>query len=402
MAGLPLLLTVLALGAPPVEATTLDGRRVVGELEKLGAETFVAKTTEGPAELPVADLLEVRFTAPGEAPAPPENAVHVGMVDGTRLRGASIAVAGGQATVALPGLDALRVPVASVANFRLGAGGGPLEAAWSALTERELKRDLLVVQKGDVLDHLEGQVGTIDDKTIRFLLDGDEIPVNRARVYGVVYARRPPEGMQTACRVELAGGDVLSAKSVAWSDKGLETVLASGGTLTVPAAGLKSLDFSAGKVRWLSQMEPRQLDYTFFFDDEADRWVKQMRKDRNQDGGPIRLGRKEYRRGLWLHSRTLVRYRLGTEYRRFQAVMGIEESDENVARHGDVKVTIAVIMPGDERKVLLEADVKGTDKQPRVLDLDVSGARDLEILVDFGGNDDVADHLALGDAKVLK
>ena len=73
--------------------------------------------------------------------------------------------------------------------------------------------------------------------------------------------------------------------------------------------------------------------------------------------------------------------------------MGI---DQAVAPLGNVHVVIS----GDG-KTLLESDVRGSD-QPQNLDLDVAGVRDLEILVDFGGDLDIADHLDLADAKVIK
>ena len=63
---------------------------------------------------------------------------------------------------------------------------------------------------------------------------------------------------------------------------------------------------------------------------------------------------------------------------------------------GDVHVVIS----GDG-KPLFEGDVRGSD-EPRILDLDVAGIRDFEILVDFGGDLDIADHLDLADAKVIK
>lgn len=75
--------------------------------------------------------------------------------------------------------------------------------------------------------------------------------------------------------------------------------------------------------------------------------------------------------------------------------MGI---DASVASNGmgDVHVVIS----GDG-KTLLEADVQGRHA-PKPLDLDVTGVRDLEILVDFGGDLDIADHLDLAEARVIK
>mgnify|MGYP003493769952 CR=1 FL=1 len=67
-----------------------------------------------------------------------------------------------------------------------------------------------------------------------------------------------------------------------------------------------------------------------------------------------------------------------------------------MAPRGDVHVVIQ----GDG-KTLLETDVKGSDN-PQPVDLDVSGIRDLDILVDFGADLDISDHLDLCDAKVIK
>ena len=110
---------------------------------------------------------------------------------------------------------------------------------------------------------------------------------------------------------------------------------------------------------------------------------------------PLRLGNKVYARGLCLHSKTQLKYRLGGEYRRLQTVIGI---DHLVASngYGDCRLVIS----GDG-KSLFEADVKAKDS-PRPIDLDVEGVVMLEIQVDFGGNLDISDHLDLADAKLVK
>jgi hypothetical protein len=73
--------------------------------------------------------------------------------------------------------------------------------------------------------------------------------------------------------------------------------------------------------------------------------------------------------------------------------MGI---DDSVRRLGNVRVLIS----GDS-KALFDGVVKGTDA-PRPLDLDVRGVRDLEILVDYGAELSIGDHLDLADARLLK
>jgi hypothetical protein len=105
------------------------------------------------------------------------------------------------------------------------------------------------------------------------------------------------------------------------------------------------------------------------------------------------LGGESYEKGLALHSRTEIVYRLPEGFRRLQMVAGI---DDAVRDGGNVRLTIT----GDGKQLWDEA-LSGTDK-PLPIDLDVSGVRRLTILVDFGLDLDVADHLLLCDARIVK
>jgi hypothetical protein len=61
---------------------------------------------------------------------------------------------------------------------------------------------------------------------------------------------------------------------------------------------------------------------------------------------------------------------------------------------------VRLVIQGDDR-VLLETSVAGTEAA-RLVDLDLTGVRRLSILVDFGENLDVADHLDLAEARIVK
>ena len=119
--------------------------------------------------------------------------------------------------------------------------------------------------------------------------------------------------------------------------------------------------------------------------------------NQNFTGKPLQLGNTIYARGLCIHSKTELAYRLSKEMRRFQAMMGI---DNYVAQNG--LGDVHVVIKGDD-KTLLDTIVRGTD-EPKKLDLDVTGVVVLDILVDFVGDDDlgVGDHLDLADAKFIK
>jgi hypothetical protein len=157
------------------------------------------------------------------------------------------------------------------------------------------------------------------------------------------------------------------------------------------------LDFSRGKVEYLSQMKPESVDWTPYFAplgaQDAQHAFFRFRTDRGLREPTLSLGGKTYQRGLALHSRTELVYRLDGRWRRLEAVAGI---DDSVQGKGHVRLTIR----GDGQ-VLYDEQIAGRDA-PRPVSLDVSGVRRLTILVDFGDDLDVADHLDLCEARIIK
>ena len=391
MGTLSALLAVAAIAATPVEVSTLSGETLKGELEQISAMSVQLRGEKGPVKISLAEVLGVRFTqdASGQPPvkAGPSQIV---LMDGSRFTCDKV-TADRDLLVESSVLGSVRVPLQAVSSIRLMPAETALKDVWNGLQKRALKSDLLVIRKKSGLDHLDGFIGTIDEKTVKILLDGDEIPLKRDRVYGVVFSNRTAPRTAAVCRAVLAGGGAVQLKRISWDGNELKASLAAGGDVKLSLDKIRSLDFSAGKVVFLADIEPRDVKYTPYFDH-----VFKYRRNRNDDGRPLRLGKKVYARGLWIHSKTKLVYRLGQDYRRFRAVMGI---DYEVAKRGNGNVH--VVIKGDN-KTLLEADVTAADK-PRDLNLNVSGVRDLEILVDFGSDSiDIADHLDLADARVLK
>jgi len=382
------LIVATAAGALPVELSTLDGERHLGRLMQISPAAVTLEQESSPREFPLSEVMDVRFTDVAATESNDAQTQQVVFVDGTKLGCGKVEIARQKAKLATNRLAAIEAPVEVIASIQFQSTDAGLLEAWHQLLDRELKRDLLVIRKGNVLDHLDGIVGGINANAVVFVHDGEEIPVPIGKVFGVIYAGRKRIPAAPLCRIVVTGGDVLVARRLSRVDTRTHAELLCGAEVTLPEEKLALIDFSLGKVRYLSEMEPREVKYTPFFDIT---W--KYRRDQNLDGGPIRVGNREYTRGLSLHSRTYLRYRLAREYRRFRAVMGI---DGVVGRRGDVHVVIS----GDQ-KPLLQADVRGSDA-PREIDLDVTNVRDLEILVDFGGDLDIADHLDLADAKVIK
>ncbi len=172
--------------------------------------------------------------------------------------------------------------------------------------------------------------------------------------------------------------------------------------VVLPIAHVQSIDFGSSSSIYLSDLEPDQLKWTPFLQvkelDEELRQLFRPRRDRTFRGSKLRLKMtdgpsQEYNKGLSMHSRTELVYRLAGEYRQFAAFAGLEPT---LADSGSV--TLVISADGAERwrrEITANADAIP-------IDLDVTGVNWLTLLVDYGQQGDVADQLNLCDARLVK
>ncbi len=402
MAVLSVLLACLIAQADPlprVGGTTLAGQNVEGELVRLSGEAVRLKTATGERDVPSGELLELRvLPAPASRPIDPRKAV-VTLTDGSRLSATSLKIAGGTVELEGPGPVPLKFPATAIAHVQFGRPSGKAAELWAELLKKESRKDLLVIRKGETADYLSGLVGDLGEK-LSFTLDGEVVPVAREKVLGYITARRASPRQKPVGFVILGGGDRLAAVSAEPKGATLVVTTPAGVQLPVAASQVEALDFAAGKLEYLSELTWRSSRYTPYIqnpgdrEDSIERELFQPRKDRSTFR-PLSIGGKVYRRGLWLHSKSVVSWRLAGEYRRLQAVIGIDDQVEEPTADVDLKIV------GDE-KVLFEGVVKWGEA-PKAIDVDLTGVRDLEITVGYGPTGrDWGDQLVLGDAKLIK
>ncbi|MCY2964528.1 MAG: NPCBM/NEW2 domain-containing protein, partial [Planctomycetota bacterium] len=361
-----LLLSLAFAALPPAEVETIVGDRLVGELVELNDESLVLKVGTESRTIKSSLVLEIRQPVP-VVPLPPGPRVE--LLDGSRLSCKEVTVGRDRARLTLHSGAETQLPTNRVASIRLGESSPALDDAWNALKDRESKNDLLVVRKDDVLDFLPGVAGEFGEK-ITFLVDGEELPVSRDRVYGVVYRKRNIAAAKVTCQLRLATGDSLQALGATLADGEYKIRLAGNVELKIPADQVAGLDFSAGKVRYLSQMEPRDKKLVPLFDLPRD-----VERDRSVLGSPLTLGGKVYSRGLGIFPQTRLKYRIAGEFARFRAVTGIDDAAPRL------KTSVHLTISGDG-KPLYDAEIAPADA-PRTIDLDVTGVRELDLLVDF-------------------
>ncbi len=386
MACLLWMMWALCGDLPQVQVETLKTGQAAGELKQVTPTQIVV----GDRTVPLTDVLDIRFAPAATAATAMPNVIEVMVNDGSRLAGSQVTLDANELKLTSPALGVVTARKNVIRSIRFAANDTKLDDAWQKILDRDSKKDVIVVRKDNKLDFLAGVAGAIDEQVVKFLVDGEEVPVKRERVYGLIYHPAPATG-KTQSIIELQGDVTLQSKQIVSKDQYYEVILASGVLLTVPSGQVRSIDFSLGKVRQLSQMKPSDVQYVPFWD-----LVWEYRKDVGPLSSPITLGGVTYPKGLSIHSKSTLKFRTQGEYRLFQAIIGIDDNADDKRVEGDVKLTIS----GDG-KTLFEADVKATDA-PRKLDLNVTGVRELQILVDFGGNLDTADWLSFADAKLVK
>lgn len=415
-----LLIAALAVGQAPVEVKTLSGDPRQGGLLSLSAQELVLESPGGPATIPLDEVLRISV-AGAKSPVPQgQAAVWLELTDGSSLVAQSFGATGGQATIKLLSGADVSVPTRAIRWVRLKTHTGPDEAhlaqQWTDILAAPAKDDVLVIRKKTTLpaaepeaaersvlslDYLGGVLYDVSEAMVKFEFDGEKIDVRREKVEGMIYyhpaGAAPPE---VRCQIADVYGNRWSGKSVTCSQGQCEIVLASGVRHKEALEAIESLDYSSGKLLFLSDLKPESVEWTPFFDaakTPSAAEFYQPRFDRALGGRPLQIGSRTFEKGVSLRSRTRISWRLPSQFRRFAATAGIDfHADDYGGKSGDVQLVVL----GDD-KPLIDRRIQGGDGAVE-LDLDLTGVRRLTVLVDYGGNIDIGDYLDLGDARVVK
>jgi NPCBM/NEW2 domain len=395
--GLPLILAaVLAAAGTEVQIGTLDGATVSGSFVSIGADAVVVETPTGEVKISSDRLLSLAPKGTQER-ATSDSTAWIDLTDGSRVEGRNFQLADSIALFSV-GEEKYSLPADAIRVIHFSRPGDPASQAWPANIGAEPKEDLLVVRKKSAVDFLEGTISAIDENHLFFKTEGESIAVPLAKIDGLVIFHKggdkPPD---PTCIIEDSHGWRLKAKKLVSAGQRLQVSTIAGPTFELPIDDITRIDFSAGKVIYLSDLDPDKQQWTPYVDfgKEAQSLAEfyELRRDEGRNHELIAVRGKTFAKGISLTSRTALEYRLPGGIKRFKALAAI---DDSVREIGNVKLQIAA-----DGKKLLDREIAGSD-DPVDIDLDVTGARRLSILVDYGKGMDAGDYLNLADARVVK
>jgi sRNA-binding regulator protein Hfq len=396
----PMLLLTLA---QPLEVTVepLTGVQITGSVVELSGDRVVIETDGQQQAYASRDLLAV--VASGHAVAASSaGSIWIELIDGSRLIATGYTVKDRVAEIQLSG-RAVSLETRNIRSVRFHLPTEALDQQWREILGGRNRGDVIVLRRSDTaLDQLEGVFHDVTDDTVVFEYDDERIDVKRTKLEGMVYyhavSRELPEPL---CVVQEVHGTTWRAKSVELRDGQLTIATPLGDTAVLAWDSVARLDFSTANVAYLSDLEFELTECTPYIASavSADRLRQLFAPRRNSGfaGDGLYLAdsgeAQRYEKGLAIHSRSELVFRLSEPYRKLTAVVGI---DSRVNEQGN----LVLVIDGDGQE-LYRGVIAGGDA-PVTLDLDITSVRRLRILVDYGQSLDIADHLNLCNSRVIK
>jgi len=249
-----------------------------------------------------------------------------------------------------------------------------------------------VLTKDGNVHRVSGEVVGMNDKSLLFLYEGQQREINLDRVVGLVLQKsrlKKKTNLSLQSLVRLIGnaqfpGEVTMSNGsstqikMPWGDQFSITkgYLASTKTVNARSVSLTGIDpDSVTQVPFFNQVYPYQIDKAF-------------------SGLPLKIGDKVFRKGLCMHSKTVLVFSLGKSFERFQASLGLQAGAGHLG-NVDVKIVADGITLYDKQGFTIR-----TKQDP--LSLDITGCQTLTLIVDFGKGQDVGDRFVLGDPKLVR
>ena len=373
--------------ADPVTLIQADGEEVSGELKELSA-SGVTVDSRTFASREIAQLKFHAATAPAAAVAPSVILRNQDVVaQAAIVSGSDTAV-----TLKTSWFESIDLDYKVIDAIVFYAMTKKMPDALDALLKSPPpKEDALLTMKGETI---LGFYEKLSDKAITFNAGGQSksYPFDQIAAVRLAATEKFEASKTLNATLALTDGTRLTVKPIAVDAGFVKVEALDGKTWRVKMSVAVSLEFSGGRMVFLSALTPKAVDQKPYVGGAP--VVFGWRKDRSAANGPLKIGETVYDKGLGVHSYCKLTYDLNGEYVKFISDVGMDASAPDKA-----ECAWKLILDGKE-------SVAGTAKagaEKRVIRVDVTGAKVLELVCDFGPDDDDAgDRLDFAKARLIK
>ena len=376
----------LAWADAPLVVPT-DGESFRAELSAVDADWHVTfRTGQRQRTVPAADLL-----CWGQCPEQGRGGALV-LADGSLVAAEVVAADRKTLTADSDVFGTLKLPLESLSGivFHQSSSRADRDKLLDRLARAAGQSDRLLLDNGD---ELSGLVASIADDTVKLQTDAGPVDVKTERVTALVFnptLKRKPAAKGTPLQVWVGlsdGSRLLATQLLVQGDS--VSITAVGQPLAASQRDLVFLQPLGGRAVYLSDLKPAEYRQTPYLDLP---WPYQA--DRNVTGGLLRCGGRLYLKGLGVHSAARLVYTLDQLYKRFDAELGIDDSTG-----GQGSVQFHVLVDGQEK---FTSPILRGGNPPMPVSVDVTGAKKLELVVDYADRADVLDHADWLNARLTK
>jgi hypothetical protein len=403
MPSITCLLLSLTISAQPIDSTFIAKRASAGpakgNLVRVESDGSVVLDGNGPVTIAGADLISLRRV--GKPLPPPPAGPQIVFANGDCLAGQVMAIENGNVRFkAALGSEfgdddspVVSIPLSALAAiwFQSPAGDAREQLAVNWARERR-RRDSVYSKNGDIRT---GIVKEMKSATSPLVLreEDQETRIESSQLVAIALntdLARSLRPRSQFVRLILANGGRLGMTLVKADVLNLSGRTLFGTDVKIPLERLVCMDVWQGKAEYLSDLKPKSYEHTPYL---GVRWPYEM--DRSVAGNGIRLGGSAFDKGIGMHSESRLSFNLGGKYKSFDSLVGL---DDRTGQGGQVK--IRVLVDGKDRDI--GGPVFRSSAEPRDVHIDVAGARELMLVVEFGSAGDVCDHVDWADARLIK
>lgn len=369
----------------PPQITLLDGKVIATPNLKIAAGQLTADGL--PTGTTLDDLQLIQLSA---APIPPpleKPAVIVELVGGGMVSAKQVTLADDQCTITWAHGDPLKVPIDAIRALRLQPEVESDEFDKS-LAAPAADLDRIFVKVEGKIDSLTGLVNKLTETEIALELDGQIRNLPRDRVVGVVVALAAPEVRLPRCTFYLRDGSLLGGDLVSLTGNKCQVQVGGNSQVAVPWDAVHRVVVRSSRVLYLSDLKPTAVKQQAIVT-----LIRPWQRDRSITGKPLTLGSRTFEKGLGLQSHTELTFEVPEEFDLLAATIGIDASANG---KGDCQFEVLV----DGQRLFSER-VRSSDS-PRDIQVPVSRAKTITLVVLPGADLDLADHADWADVRLLK
>ncbi|MEQ8846508.1 NPCBM/NEW2 domain-containing protein [Botrimarina sp.] len=251
--------------------------------------------------------------------------------------------------------------------------------------------DLVLLASGD---RVAGRVVALTAETANVEVAGEAIQVPLEEV-AAVRLGGPREASPASGLIGYGDGSLVRASAIAIDGDKATATTPDGVQIESDAASVVFVQPLGGPVRYLSDTEPVDYRHTPYLD-----LAWPYARDEGLLGGPLEGGGRRAAKGLAMHSAARLVYKLGPEAQRFRCDVAVADPPPESSAEGSVVFRVYLVREGAFALAYDSGVVRAGDAALPV-DVDLTGAAALALVVDYADNGDAGDEALWLDARLV-